>query len=539
MLILQLVLVLQVRSLQEQINNLSSAEVADNSDNKNQEPTDDTDDQNDSDESTSSSSSSKEITIVNNYEEKSTEDLLSQSYILVDAQPENGFNFPYLLIKPTGNYKNDKKFVIVEAYNTGQNNNSLEYHINEAINYGTGSWSLEQRVSNRMNTYRIMPIIPRFSFYDNTNNDRSHPHGLNRLTLTVSSNIGNLVSSNQNPLLDRKDILMFDDLENQILRMVCDGQNYLRSAGLEIEEKVFVAGFSAAGSFSSRFTVFHPEKVQATYFGGEHIPFIPAEQYNGDNMIYPLGSYDFKEITGYSFNKEEYNAVPKMMYLGGLDSNDPVPNNDVFGQAEKAIIFKQYGYDYLTRWNNVQRAFFEVGGEGIFLTSKKHQHDYDDELVDIVYEFFMKNVNDRGYLDSYGSLVTFTGSEQQFTLEDKKAEEKDKSMDLTLIVGGREPVEFFVDNFRLFTNNRDLTSADGADETEIDYAPYQIFLLDDNFYANSYMLKVYPEISDVANGSFVSFTRDGKRIVVAKDTTTSKVLEVVKKFPKDILTQDY
>src|SRR5215472_6520300 len=52
--------------------------------------------------------------------------------------------------------------------------------------------------------------------------------------------------------------LGLERIDLQLIAMIRDARRRLAEAGVPIEEKVFLWGYSAAGSFTIRFTVLHP-----------------------------------------------------------------------------------------------------------------------------------------------------------------------------------------------------------------------------------------------------------------------------------------
>lgn len=473
---------------------------------------------------------------------------LDMDYLLVNANSELGFNFPYLIFSPKDPYVDEMKHVVVEAYNTGGNgmSNVMQDHIDEAIRYGQGEWRLEQYVANELNTYRIMPIIPRYAFYNPSTGEYGHSHGLDRDTMFIADNIDDIVSSDGYASLSREQLLELDNLDEQILNMINDAQRRLREEGFSIEEKVFMTGFSAAGSFSSRFTSFYPTKVQAMYSGGMHIPFVPATTYNGESLIYGVGAGDHLYLTGREFNLAEYNDVAKLMYLGGQDTNDPFPYNDVFSPDQRELAQRLYGTDYLSRWNNAQNLFFEVGGEGIFITSKSMQHTYNQELKDLVLNFFRSNIgtNSPVYFTSLDSsdLIMNAGDGTILTHEERDLVLGAQLSGTIIIAGDREPVETLASVFSSEFAGADTNQLSISLITDLELleTKLQFYLVHSSSSIPSNILDKLPDIDSMENGTFVSgVNEDGNRIIVIKAESIADLVELIENIPKDIIDTDY
>ncbi len=48
-------------------------------------------------------------------------------------------------------------------------------------------------------------------------------------------------------------------IDLQLINMIEDAKSRLLERNIELEDKVFLTGFSASGSFTNRFTVLHPQ----------------------------------------------------------------------------------------------------------------------------------------------------------------------------------------------------------------------------------------------------------------------------------------
>lgn len=320
--------------------------------------------------------------------------------ILVDADEENGFNFPYLLYYPNESIENT--YLLVESYNASSSNttNDIDITIAVAIQYGTREGiTIGSKIAERMNLPRIMPIIPRLAYVVKNQEgfiiDYGHPHGLDRTTMLIEDYIDDVYVWPEYEI-DGIDNAYFEklfNLEEQIYNMIVDAQNKLTQNNYQCNEKVFITGYSASGSFASRFTSFYPTKVKAMFSGGMHVPFVPATTYQNHDLIYGIGASDHMHINGKEFNLNDYNNVSKMMFLGLLDDNDPLPYSGVFSVDQRELAILLYGNDWLTRWNNVKDVYYEVGGTGLFVESKSLGHAYSPELISLIEQFFTINMN--------------------------------------------------------------------------------------------------------------------------------------------------
>ena len=114
------------------------------------------------------------------------------------------------------------------------------------------------------------------------------------------------------------------------------------------------------------------------------------ETYKGEDLIYPNGTKDYKELTGREFSLEEQNKVAKIYYTGDADNNDTLIYNDCYGNTEKNIITKLWGKDVFKRRLNTVASYKENGGKGIFIHEKGLDHSYSGDMIDYVLEFILK-----------------------------------------------------------------------------------------------------------------------------------------------------
>ena len=126
--------------------------------------------------------------------------------------------------------------------------------------------------------------------------------------------------------------------------MIDDAHQRLAERDILIDDKVFLNGFSASGSFVNRFALLHPELVKAVASGSPGgWPTVPVDSWEGQNLIYPVGTEDLESLIGKPFNLKAYQSVPAFIYIGDNDSNDAVPYSDGFSDTERQIIYNLFG----------------------------------------------------------------------------------------------------------------------------------------------------------------------------------------------------
>jgi len=96
----------------------------------------------------------------------------------------------------------------------------------------------------------------------------------------------------------------------------------LRQDGYDVQQKVFVEGFSAGGMWANRYSLLHPERVRAFAAGqaGGALT-LPETSHNATTMDWPVGVNDFVSLAGSDFDQNAYKELPQFIYIGDQDSN--------------------------------------------------------------------------------------------------------------------------------------------------------------------------------------------------------------------------
>ncbi|MBN2736759.1 MAG: hypothetical protein JXR70_07235 [Spirochaetales bacterium] len=244
--------------------------------------------------------------------------------MLIEADEEGGFLCPYLLYIP------DKlktmaapAKILVIPNNSGKTNDSDDWHLTRAIEdmkrYSLPADQENQRVI-------LMPVFPRYSSING--GYKIYTHALDR---------DSLVSPLAKGKIERIDV--------QLINMLNHARNLLAAeAGISFDFRVIMFGFSASAHFADRFTLLYPRQVQALVIGGfnGHIA-LPLAQYNGMDLIYPVGIYDYAELTESAFDYQSYKAIPKLFFMGAHDTNDDVSFSDGYDEPERKLIYALLG----------------------------------------------------------------------------------------------------------------------------------------------------------------------------------------------------
>ena len=284
--------------------------------------------------------------------------------IIVHAVPEKGFHYPYLLRMPHELAPKSARYLLVETNNTGAVSDDFKVHVDAATKLSRGG--LGAYVARRLDLPYLMPIFPRPK-----TNWEMYTHQLDR----------DVMSLKDGPL--RR-------LDLQLIAMIDDARERLRSHGYEVDEQVLMTGFSASATFANRFTMIHPERVRAVATGGLNgLVMIPHARLNQIELPYPLGLADFEQITARRFNERAWRNVPQFIYMGAKDDNDALHFGDGYSDEERGIVYAAIGEKMQPdRWQRGQDVYKKAGANAKFTTYEHAGHWTDAKINNEIVEFF-------------------------------------------------------------------------------------------------------------------------------------------------------
>lgn len=259
--------------------------------------------------------------------------------LLVDADPDSGFSWPYYLLIPQTT--SPGTCLLVEPNNTGYADDDPFVHREAAQTLVLNRADLADALSCPM----LVPTFPRPATFD------AYHQSLGRNALT--SNDSGLV---------RTDL--------QLIAMIRDAQQRLPGLGVTLAEdtRVLMEGFSASANFANRFCLIHPHLVKALgggAFGGW--PTAPISAWGGEELPYPVGMADIQELIAQPFDLDTYLNVPQFFSIGDQNCETCNQIKRLFGQLP------------IDRWVFVESVHEQVGsnverhtysGVGHYLTSE-------------------------------------------------------------------------------------------------------------------------------------------------------------------------
>ncbi len=330
------------------------------------------------------------------------EETADAQVIYVPANPEEGFNFPYLLRIPASYEKEvdnlSKKYLVVDTTNSGESD------LTEAYDWALDMISYRHQysivIANKLGYPSKLPILPRTGV--NVKSDKYeysslYEHALDRdsvyvreLTTTDSNRRYNNLEYAMNDI----DPTLYYDLDEQVAKMIDHSTKYLNSNNQNVEEKAIMIGYSASGTFTDRFTNLHPDKVKMVLSGGTvDDVMLPTSKYKNETISFPLGTSDYKAITGRDFDLDQHNSVARLIFMGKDDTNNTVGYSDGYDTFTNKQIIRLFGKEVLPRALTNIEVYGEVGGKGIFILDKGVKHSSSSDMNDYLLKFIIANVN--------------------------------------------------------------------------------------------------------------------------------------------------
>jgi hypothetical protein len=221
---------------------------------------------------------------------------LPDRYQYVQANSDAGFHWDYILYQPE---------VVASPYLLVVPNNSGspgDYPIiREAAKNEAQTMS---SLADSLGVPMLIPVFPR----PTGDLDEFYTHNLDRDALLM-------------------DVEGYQRLDLQLLAMVEDARSTLAAEQIVTNERFLMWGFSASGTFTDRFSLLHPDRLKAVA-AGMCWHSLPFPQYAGENLPYPIGTYDYEAITGHPFDLQEFASLPRFLFKGSEDTGGTITSND-------------------------------------------------------------------------------------------------------------------------------------------------------------------------------------------------------------------
>ena len=321
--------------------------------------------------------------------------------ILIPAMPEKGFYWPYLLAIPHIGHRaanvEHRRYLMVDGTNTGRFGTFAEAFAMTKRDIANGGRTMV-RVADALWSPLLIPVFPRplVDYVYGGEVNRFYTHALDRDSVLLRSRM-------KDPILRATLIRAFavhninvqhlERLDLQLIAMIDHAVGYLNSQRFDLEpDKIFMYGFSASGDFSKRFSTLHPERIRAVYSGAAiNSMMLPLAQHRGKNLIYPIGVYDYKAITGRDFCMARHNQVARLLHRGDQDTNEPLHFPADYSARERAIVIALWGAPMQPRIRQLIELYGQSGGHGMFILDRGIGHGESPAMVQFIIEFFKAN----------------------------------------------------------------------------------------------------------------------------------------------------
>ena len=283
----------------------------------------------------------------------------------VEADPDAGFNYPYFLYAPPRDETESELPLLVQPNNSGTSTDDYAVHrqsANERIRRGT-----PHQLANELTVPTLVPVFPRPR---NEPVDFTHyTHHLDVETLTIDSG----------PL---------ERIDRQLINMIQHAREALNDRGYPVtDDGVLLNGFSAAGTFSDRFTVLYPEEVLSVTAGGLNgMALLPFEEIDGKELPYHVGIANTDDLIGKSPDLDALDETRQFLYMGGDDEKDTIPYDDAWTDDElRQLALDVYGEDMVEdRFPRCETLYEEAGIDATFKVYDGVGHTPEPAFEDIV-----------------------------------------------------------------------------------------------------------------------------------------------------------
>ncbi len=290
--------------------------------------------------------------------------------VKIEAQPDRGFAYPYYLYVPPGlrdpKARKQTYTLLVIPNNTGKISDDLSVH---EADVKKNMKNLNLLLASKLGVAILMPVFPRPEA-----DWQIYTHALDRDSM----------------LTDKKDYRRFD---LQLVAMIDDARGKLQAEKLKTDKRILIVGYSASGMFANRFAFLHPKRVKAAAVGSPGgWAIAPIGSYRGKTLRYPIGTGDFKQVAGKSFDNKNLRKVPLFIFLGDKDTNDSVVFGDGYDAEDKDLIFEVFGKTPVERWEVSKSLYRESRLNATFKLYPNIGHTVNDEMLKDILEFFSKHI---------------------------------------------------------------------------------------------------------------------------------------------------
>jgi dienelactone hydrolase len=290
----------------------------------------------------------------------------------VEAKPAGGFAYPYYLHVPkamreaAGGVKRKAHTILVIPNNAGKVSDDFNVHEEDVKR----KFKQNVQIADRLGVVLLTPVFPRPK-----TDWKIYTHALDRDAMTTG----------------KKEFARFD---LQLIAMIDDARARLAGEKLKVDKRVFMLGWSASAMFANRFTFLHPKRIKAATIGSPGgWAIAPVASFKEKALRYPIGTGDFKTISGKKFDLENLRKVPLFILLGSEDDNDSVIFRDSYEKEDEDLIFALFGKTPVERWEISKKLYLDQKLNADFRLYPKAKHAITKEMFDDIFAFFSRHIN--------------------------------------------------------------------------------------------------------------------------------------------------
>jgi hypothetical protein len=335
----------------------------------------------------------------NPYIRSRMEDIMrNDNKVFIPEDENKGFLIPYIIMLPEEKYRadniNNKQYMFFEFSNQPDTNVPWG-SFNQALR--GGNFNPLDKIPNLLYSPKVLTIQPQPSIINVSLNETNMARLLNRVSILATIDDYNdyevfargATIKNYDDVFNEYIYRQHLDVVNQSKNIIQHSRNVIRSIGYNIEDKIFMNGFSGSGAFSSRFSTIYPELFKAVYFGGNIPVTIPQKTIENKKLFFPLGVYDLKESFDVEFDLEKFNQVARLESIGELENWNNYPRDIIDNISKK--YYSSFGENGASQWLSANKHFFSAGGRKAVLFNKSTGHNISANDEDMILEFFKNN----------------------------------------------------------------------------------------------------------------------------------------------------
>jgi dienelactone hydrolase len=290
----------------------------------------------------------------------------------IEAQPARGFAYPYYLYVPkamreeaSAAKKKKTHTILVIPNNAGKTSDDFNVHEADVKR----KIKANSEIADKLGVALLTPVFPRPQ-----SDWKIYTHALDRDAMTTG----------------KKEFARFD---LQLVAMIDDARAKLAGEKLNFDKRVCILGFSASGMFANRFTFLHPTRVKAAVVGSPGgWAIAPVASFKEKALRYPIGTNDFRAVSGEKLDLKNLRRVPLFIFLGAQDDNDSVIFRDSYEKEDEELIFALFGKTPVERWDISKKLYQDNQLNAEFRLYPNAKHGITKEMFDDIFAFISKHI---------------------------------------------------------------------------------------------------------------------------------------------------